>query len=55
MINKLNLNEQIYETLRKEIFTNQIESGSLLVNKDLQEKFEVSSSPIRDAINRLEF
>ena len=54
MINKLNLNEQIYETLRKEIFTNQIESGSLLVNKDLQEKFEVSSSPIRDAINRLE-
>lgn len=54
MIIKLNLNEQIYETLRKEIFTNQIESGSLLVNKDLQERFEVSSSPIRDAINRLE-
>ncbi|WP_100065880.1 GntR family transcriptional regulator [Miniphocaeibacter massiliensis] len=54
MINKLSLNEQIYETLKREIFTHKIESGSLLVNKDLQERFEVSSSPIRDAINRLE-
>ncbi len=54
MINKLSLNEQIYETLKREIFTGKIESGSLLVNKDLQERFGVSSSPVRDAINRLE-
>ena len=54
MINKLSLNEQIYETLKRDIFTNKIENGSLLVNKDLQERFGVSSSPIRDAINRLE-
>ena len=53
MINKLSLNEQIYETLKREIFTGQIKSGSILVNKDLQERFGVSSSPIRDAINRL--
>lgn len=54
MINKKNLNEQIYETLKRDIFTHKIESGSLLVNKDLQNRFGVSSSPIRDAINRLE-
>ncbi|MDL2310905.1 GntR family transcriptional regulator [Peptostreptococcaceae bacterium OttesenSCG-928-C18] len=53
MINKLNLNEQIYETLKRDIFTNRIENGTLLVNKDLQTRFGVSSSPIRDAINRL--
>lgn len=54
MINKLSLNEQIYEAIRKDIFTNKIKNGSILVNKDLQERFDVSSSPIRDAINRLE-
>lgn len=53
MINKKNLNEQIYETLKRDIFTHKIESGTLLVNKDLQNRFDVSSSPIRDAINRL--
>lgn len=53
MINKLSLNEQIYKTLKREIFTNTIKSGTILVNKDLQERFEVSSSPVRDALNRL--
>lgn len=53
MIIKKTLNEQIYAMLKEEILTNQIEEGELLVNKDLQERFGVSSSPVRDAINRL--
>lgn len=50
---KKTLSEQIYESLKEEIISKKISFGNRLVNKDLQEKFEVSSTPIRDAINRL--
>ena len=50
---KKTLNEQIYEVLRDEILAQKISFGEKLVNKDLQNKFGVSSTPIRDAINRL--
>lgn len=53
MIVKETLAQQIYKQLRKEIIKQQIPLGSKLVNRQLQDRFGVSSSPIRDAINKL--
>lgn len=50
---KKTLSEQIYEILREEIITKKLTFGNKLVNRDLQSRFDVSSTPIRDAINRL--
>lgn len=52
-LNKKSLSDQIYGILKLEILKSEIPFGSKLVNRQLQERFEVSSSPIRDAINRL--
>lgn len=53
MIVKKNLSEQIYESLRRNIIDQKIRFGEKLVNRHLQEKYGVSSTPVRDAINRL--
>lgn len=53
LINKKTLSDQIYDVLKMEILKREIPFGSKLVNRTLQQRFEVSSSPIRDAINRL--
>lgn len=45
--------EQVYDTLKDEIRLQKITLGDRLVNQDLQLRFGVSSTPIRDAINRL--
>lgn len=50
---KKSLSEQIYDILKQEILGQKISFGQRLVNRDLQERFGVSSTPIRDAINRL--
>lgn len=50
---KKTFSEQIYESLRLDIINKKIGLGEKLVNRDLQEKFGVSSTPIRDAINHL--
>ena len=47
------LSEQIYKILKSDIINSKINFGEVLVNKNLQERFEVSSTPIRDAILRL--
>lgn len=47
------LSDQIYDELKMEIIEQKITFGSKIVNRVLQERFQVSSSPIRDAINRL--
>lgn len=52
-INRKSLSEQIYAILKMDILKRKIPFGSKLVNRELQERFKVSSSPIRDAINRL--
>lgn len=52
-INKKTLSDQIYDVLKMEILKSEIPFGSKLVNRSLQKRFGVSSSPIRDAINRL--
>lgn len=53
LINKKTLSDQIYDILKMEILKREIPFGTKLVNRTLQKRFEVSSSPIRDAINRL--
>ncbi len=53
LINKKSLSDQIYDILKMEILKRKIPFGSKLVNRSLQTRFKVSSSPIRDAINRL--
>ncbi|MDR3259180.1 MAG: GntR family transcriptional regulator [Fusobacteriaceae bacterium] len=50
---KKTLNEQIYEILKEDILNGKIAFGEKLVNRELQDKFSVSSTPVRDAINKL--
>ncbi|AVQ24044.1 GntR family transcriptional regulator [Fusobacterium nucleatum subsp. nucleatum ATCC 23726] len=42
------LSEQIYKILKNDIINSKINFGEVLVNKNLQERFEVSSTPIRE-------
>lgn len=44
---------EIYEVLRDEILTLQLEPGFPLNETDLSKRFSVSRSPIREALNRL--
>ena len=50
---KQTLSDQIYERLKEDIITHRISFGEKLVNRELQQKFGVSSTPVRDAINHL--
>lgn len=52
-LNKATLSEQIYQILRKDIITQQIPCGEKLTLKLLKERFQVSSTPIREALTRL--
>lgn len=52
-LNKTTLSEQIYQILRSDILTQQIRLGEKLTLKSLQERFGVSSTPIREALTRL--
>lgn len=50
---KSTLSEQIYQILRSDILHHRIAPGTKLTLKNLQQQFEVSSTPIRDALTRL--
>lgn len=50
---KNTLSEQIYQILRNDILTQAIPLGEKLTLKTMQERFGVSSTPIRDAFTRL--
>jgi DNA-binding GntR family transcriptional regulator len=47
------LHEQVYEILKQDILEQRIGFGEKLTNRDLQERYGISSTPVRDAINRL--
>ena len=51
---KKSLVDQIYEQLRVEIISQEIAWGEKLNVNELQERFGISSTPIREAINRLQ-
>ncbi|HHY78529.1 MAG TPA: GntR family transcriptional regulator [Clostridiales bacterium] len=50
---KTTLGDQIYSILREDIISQRIKCGEKLTLKALQERFDVSSTPIREAIKRL--
>lgn len=52
-LNKQTLSEQIYQILRSDILSQRIPSGTKLTLKSLTERFEVSSTPVREALTRL--
>lgn len=47
------LSDQIYTRLREQILSGAIPAGEKLLLRDLQGQFAVSSTPVRDALNRL--
>lgn len=53
MINKGTYSDQIYEDIKKDILSHRISFGDKLINRELQQRYGVSSTPVRDAINRL--
>lgn len=53
IVHRKNLSDQIYESIQKDILTRRLSFGDLLVNRELREKYNVSSTPVRDAVNRL--
>ncbi len=52
-LEKKSYSEQIYEQLKEDILCNRIPFGAVLANRELQKRFGVSSTPVRDAINHL--
>ncbi|WP_253200612.1 GntR family transcriptional regulator [Clostridium sp. CF012] len=54
IIIKRSLVDQIYEQLREEIINQEITWGEKLNVNELQERFGISCTPIREAINRLQ-
>ena len=51
---KQSLVDQLYQELRKDIINQEIDWGEKLNVAELQQKFEVSCTPIREALNRLQ-
>lgn len=54
MIDKTSLGEQVEEALRKEIISGHLEPGQKIDLNEYANSWGVSSTPIRDAISRLE-
>ncbi|GAU79780.1 GntR family transcriptional regulator [Fusibacter sp. 3D3] len=52
-INKMTLSEQIYHVLREDILNQEIRCGEKLTLQSLKERFQVSHTPIREALTRL--
>ena len=50
---KMTLADQIYNILREDIINQNIRCGEKLTLKSLQERFNISSTPIREAMGRL--
>lgn len=53
MIKKETYADQIYEEIKKDILYHRIGFGERLINRELQKRYGVSSTPVRDAINKL--
>lgn len=53
IVNKTTLSEQIYNILRNDIINQTIKCGEKLTLKNLMARFNVSSTPVREALTRL--
>lgn len=47
------ISEQVYKHLREDIMLGKIPAGQKLILRDLQAQFEVSCTPVREALSRL--
>ncbi len=54
VIKKQSLVDQIYDQIRNDIINLVYPFGGKLVASELQEKYQVSSTPVREALNRLQ-
>ncbi len=45
--------DQIYRKLKKDILHHRISFGERITNRELQKRYGVSSTPVRDAVNKL--
>jgi DNA-binding GntR family transcriptional regulator len=54
VIKKQSLVDQIYDQIRNDIISLVYPFGDKLVASELQEKYQVSSTPVREALNRLQ-
>jgi GntR family transcriptional regulator, rspAB operon transcriptional repressor len=52
-LNRKSLSEQIYWSLRDDIISGKIKQGERLNTNDLKDRFQVSMTPIREAVMRL--
>jgi len=48
-----NLNDQVYEKIRNDIVTGQLIPGTRLVDLQLAERYGISRTPVRDALQKL--
>ena len=53
VIKRLSLVDQVYEKIRDKIVSLEVPFGSKLNVSKLQEEYGVSSTPVREALNRL--
>ena len=53
-LNKISLSDQVYQILRKRIITAAVPMGGSLNISELKSEFGTSSTPIREALNRLQ-
>jgi DNA-binding GntR family transcriptional regulator len=53
VVRKTKLSDQVYDALKQDILNQIFGFGEKVTNRDLQERYGVSSTPVRDAINRL--
>jgi DNA-binding GntR family transcriptional regulator len=53
VLNKKTLSEQIYQSLRQDILSQEIKSGQKLTLQYLKDRFNVSHTPIREALTHL--
>ena len=54
LVKKQSLVDQIYDEIKKSIIYLEYPLGERLNNSDLQAKYQVSNTPVREAINRLQ-
>lgn len=52
--NARTIRDMVYETLRQAIFEGQLKHGDRLVEKELGERLQVSRTPVREALRKLE-
>jgi DNA-binding GntR family transcriptional regulator len=51
---RLTITDEVYDFLRQKILTGEIEKGERLIASKIAEELQISRTPIRDSLNRLE-